>query len=184
MPAVAQRRLFVIVAAAGALVVAVAPAGADRPTQRGTLTLSHRVDTSHGGYIEGSISYLHLRRGHRVVLRRSRAGPIHVRLHPRAGLYRIVSFQRPCDGNCSVLDPPTDRCSERLHVYAGEPTSIRAVTRPGHGCTIRIAEPRAVPVHPAGAGGAALRPRAGGFAVRPDRHPRAPARLPARTGPT
>ena len=36
----------VIVAAAGALVVAVAPAGADRPTQRGTLTLSHRVDTS------------------------------------------------------------------------------------------------------------------------------------------
>ena len=145
MPAVAQRRLFVIVAAAGALVVVVAPAGADRPTQRGTLTLSHRVDTSHGGYIEGSISYLHLRQGHRVVLRRSRAGPIHVRLHPRAGLYRIVSFQRPCDGNCSVLDPPTDRCSERLRVYAGEPTSIRAVTRPGHGCTIRIAEPRAFP---------------------------------------
>jgi hypothetical protein len=148
MPPVAHRRVLVVVAAAGALVLAVAPAGAGRPTQRGTLTLSHRVDPSGGVYTEGSVSYLHLRHGDRVVFRRSRSGPIKARLHPRAGLYRIVSFQRPCDGNCELLDPPTDRCSERVRVYAGESSRVRAVTRPGRGCTIHVAEPEAFPPTP------------------------------------
>jgi hypothetical protein len=143
---VAQRRLIVIVAAAGALVLAVAPAGAGPSSgQRGTLTLSHRVDTSDSLYIEGSVSYLRLKHGGRVVARRSGSGPIHTRLHPHGGLYRVVSYQRPCDGNCSTLDPPTDRCSKRVRVYAGETSAVRAVTRPGNGCTIRVAEPAAFP---------------------------------------
>jgi hypothetical protein len=142
---VAQRRVIVIVAAAGALVLAVAPAGAGRSGQRGTLTLSHRLDVSRGTYVEGSVSYLHLEHGGRVVLRRSGSGPIHTRLHPRSGLYRIVSFQRPCDGNCLTLDPPTDRCSRRVRVYTGEASAARAVTRPGRGCTIRIVQPKAFP---------------------------------------
>ena len=148
MPAVGQRRLLVIVAAVGALVLAGAPAGASRSTERGTLTLSERIDHSGGIYVEGSISYLNLRAGSRVVFRRSRAGPIRVKLHPRAGLYRLVSFQRPCDGNCSVLDPPTDRCTRRVRVYAGESTAARAVTRPGHVCKIHVAEPPAFPPTP------------------------------------
>ena len=125
--------------------LAVAPVGASQSTTRGTLTLSHRIDSSGGSYTEGSISYLHLRDGRHVVFRRSHAGPIHAKLHPRAGLYRIVSFQRPCDGNCSELDPPTDRCSQRVRVYAGESSAVRAVTRPGRGCKIRVAEPEAFP---------------------------------------
>jgi hypothetical protein len=145
MPAVGRRRLLVIVAAAGALVLAVAPAGAGTSSHRGTLTLSHRIDTSQGTYIEGSVSYLHLRHKGRVVLRRSKFGAMNVRLHPRAGLYRIVSFQRPCDGNCSTLDPPTDRCSERVRVYERERSTVHAVTRPGRGCTIRVSEPAAFP---------------------------------------
>jgi hypothetical protein len=145
---VAQRRLFVLVASAAALVLAVAPASAVGSSPRGTLTLSSRIDHSAGIYIEGSVSYLRLRDGRRVVFRRSRAGAIRVRLHPRAGLYRLVSFQRPCDPNCSALDPPTDRCSERVRVYAGESTAARAVTRPGKGCTIHVAEPLAFPSTP------------------------------------
>jgi hypothetical protein len=133
------------VAAAGALVLAAAPAGAGHAPDRGSLTLSTRVDASKGPYIEGSISYLHLKRGDRVVARRSGSGPIRTRLKPHAGLYRVVSYQRPCDGNCSELDPPTDRCSKRVRVYAGESSSARVVTKPGSGCTIRVAEPAAFP---------------------------------------
>lgn len=126
--------------------LAVAPAGAGPPSHRGTLALSHRIDSSRGTYIEGSVSYLRLRHRGRVVLRRSKfGGAIDLRLHPRAGLYRIVSFQRPCDGNCSVLDPPTDRCSKRVSVYEGERSTVHAVTRPGSGCTIRVSEPDAFP---------------------------------------
>ena len=142
----AQRRLIVIVAAAGALVLAVAPAGAgQRSADRGTLRLSHRVERSDSLYIEGSVSYLRLKHGGRVVARRSGSGPIHTRLHPHDGLYRVVSYQRPCDGNCSRLDPPTDRCSKRVRVYAGETSAVRAVARPGHGCKIRVTEPAAFP---------------------------------------
>jgi hypothetical protein len=143
--AVARRRLIALVAAAGALVTAVAPAGAGPAAQHGTLKLSARVDGSHGLYVEGSVSYLHVKRGDRVVARRSGSGPIRARLKPRAGLYRVVSYQRPCDGNCSMLDPPTDRCSKRVRVYAGESSSARVVTQPGSGCTIRVREPAAFP---------------------------------------
>jgi Beta-lactamase enzyme family len=134
-----------VVAAAGALVLAAAPAGAGRPSPRGTLMLSQRFDRSAGTYVEGSISYLRVRRGRRVVLRRSRGGPVRARLRPRAGLYRVVSFQRPCEASCSTLDPPTDRCSRRVRVYAGEGSGVRVVTRPGRGCTMRVVEPQAFP---------------------------------------
>ncbi|MEA2456620.1 MAG: hypothetical protein QOI45_2882 [Thermoleophilaceae bacterium] len=134
-----------MVAAAGGLVVAVAPAGAGPAHQRGTLTLSQRFDVSGGQYIEGSVSYLRVRKGRRVVFRRSRAGQIDARLRPSAGLYRVESFQRPCDGNCSTLDPPVDRCSERVRVYAGEMSHVAALTRPGRGCRMRVGEPHAFP---------------------------------------
>jgi len=127
-------------------VLAVAPAGAGPlAAQHGTLTLSHRLDTSDSTYIEGSVSYLNLKHGGRVVARRKGSGPIRTRVHPREGLYRAVSFQRPCDGNCSTLDPPTDRCSVRVRVYPGETSAVRAVTRPGEGCRIGVVEPAAFP---------------------------------------
>ena len=141
----AKRRVLVIVAAAGAVVLAVAPAGAGTPDKRGTLTLSHRLDIRRGPYIEGSISYLRLKHGSRVVARRSGSGSIRARLKPHAGLYRVVSYQRPCAGNCSSLDPPTDRCSKRVRVYSGESSAARVVTRPGSGCTVRVSEPEPFP---------------------------------------
>jgi hypothetical protein len=133
------------VAAAGGLVLAVAPAGAGPAARRGTLEVSQRFDLSGGQYIEGSVSYLRVRDGRRVVFRRSRTGRIDARLRPPSGLYRVVSFQRPCDGNCSTLDPPVDRCSERVRVYAGETSRVGAVTRPGRGCRMRVTEPAAFP---------------------------------------
>ena len=141
-----HRRALVVVAAAGAVVLAVAPAGAQRSHSRGALTVSQRFDLSKGlPYIEGSMSYLKIRRHGRTVVQRVRQGPFRVRLRPRAGLYRVESFQRPCDGNCSLLDPPTDRCSRRVRVYAGESARVRILTRPGHGCVVRVLEPDAFP---------------------------------------
>ncbi len=140
-----HRRVLVFAALAGALVLAVAPAGADRAAGRGVLALTHRLDLSEGRYIEGAVSYLRVRDGRRIVFRRARPGPIEARLRPRAGLYRVTSFQRPCDGNCSTLDPPVDRCSRRVRVFAGETSQVRAVTRPGRGCRMRVVEPDAFP---------------------------------------
>jgi hypothetical protein len=69
-----------------------------------------------------------------------------VRFKPRAGLYRVSSFQRPCsDAACASLERPADRCSKRVTVYPGETIRVRAVTRPGKGCTMRVFEPPAFP---------------------------------------
>jgi Beta-lactamase enzyme family len=132
----------VLAAAAGVVVLAVAPAGAGPPSARGTLELRHRLE---GVYEQGSISYLRVRSGRRVVYRRSQSGAIDARLRPRAGLYRVISYQRPCAGDCSALDPPVDRCSERVRVYAGESSSVGTVTRPGEGCRMRVVQPEAFP---------------------------------------
>jgi hypothetical protein len=128
--------------AAGAAVLAVAPAGAGPHEGSGRLKVAQSFA---GAYDEGSVSYLRVRNGRRVVLRRSRAGPIRVGLRPRAGLYRVVSYQRPCKGTCARLDPPVDQCSRRVRVFTGETSRVRAVTRPGRGCRIAVREPAAFP---------------------------------------
>jgi D-alanyl-D-alanine dipeptidase len=130
-----------------ALVLVLPGSAAARPSAvtRGVLDVAQRFDLSDGTYIEGSVSYLRIRKGRRVVLERSRQGEVSVRARLRAGLYRVTSFQRPCDGNCSQLDPPTDRCSRRAIVFRGQSTSVRVVTKPGHGCRIHVTEPTAFP---------------------------------------
>jgi D-alanyl-D-alanine dipeptidase len=128
-----QRALLAAATAAIALVACSSPAFAD---DRGVLRVRQ---VSEGLYIEGAVSYLQLRRHGRVVLRRSyRPGRrVALRRRLRAGRYRLRSWQRPCDGNCGTLDPPTDACSRRMFVPAGG--SVRAVVRlrPGRGCSIR-----------------------------------------------
>jgi hypothetical protein len=89
-------------------------------------------------YIEGSYSYIRVERdGDEVVQVRLTNAPSPrstLRLEP--GSYRLVSFQRPCDGNCGTLDPPTDECARSLEAFEG--AILEAVVRiaPGRGCTI------------------------------------------------
>ena len=143
MPTMAHSGAHAIMAvAAGAAVLAVAPAGAGVPDGRGKLKVTQTFD---GVYDDGSVSYLRVRNGRRVVLRRSRPGPLRAGLSPRAGLYRVVSYQRPCQGTCSQLEPPVDQCSRRVRVFAGETSRVHAVTRPGEGCRIAVREPAAFP---------------------------------------
>jgi len=55
------------------------------------------------------------------------------------GKYRVTSYMRPCDGNCSLLDPPVDRCSGGVQVRAGKINRVIVDLRaPGKGCRIRV----------------------------------------------
>ena len=128
----------VLVLCAAAAIAALAAPVADEQAPRGKLDF-RRVLT--GAYIEGSISFLRVRdaRGE-LVVDESAARGLRWRVRRRlpAGRYRLTSFERPCDGNCSLLDPPTDRCSRRIKVIAHGRTGVRASVRPGRGCRLRV----------------------------------------------
>jgi hypothetical protein len=90
-------------------------------------------------YIEGQRSYLIVRDedGHVVAKRafydsRLQHPPIDVRLAP--GRYVVTSYQRPCDGNCGYLDPPTDRCRATITLAANDDVVMTVEFAPGQGC--------------------------------------------------
>ena len=91
-----------------------------------------------GFYVEGSYSYVRLERpaGSQVETRLSLDRVPHATLSLEPGSYRLVSFQRPCDGNCRRLDTPTDRCSVPIEVGEGAELHEVIELTPGSGCTI------------------------------------------------
>jgi D-alanyl-D-alanine dipeptidase len=94
-----------------------------------------------GPYIEGSISFLRVRDARGVlVVNESGSHGLRWRVRRRlpAGRYRLTSFERPCDGNCSLLDSPTDRCSRRITIIAHGRTGVGVTVRPFLGCRIRV----------------------------------------------
>ncbi len=120
------------------------PAGAS--AARGTLDYRQ---TLRGTYIEGSFSYVSVGDVHgRVVLGREYRQDPRFRLRQPlgAGMYRVSSFQRPCAGNCTVLDMPTDSCSRRVRVLPRGRTVVRVRVRPGRPCTMAVqAQPALLP---------------------------------------
>ena len=96
---------------------------------------------SGGAYIEGSVSFLRVRDARGTLVVDESGGPRlrwRVRRRLPAGRYRLTSFERPCDGNCSLLDPPTDRCSRpdqdhrpRPHRGARDRASRARLSPPG-----------------------------------------------------
>ena len=128
-------RILTLCAVAAIAALAAPAASAQAP--RGKLDFRRVLS---GPYIEGSVSYLRVRDARGALVIDESAGPglrWRVRRRLPAGRYRLTSFERPCDGNCSVLDPPTDRCSRRITIIAHGRTGVRAVVRPGRGCSIR-----------------------------------------------
>ncbi|HZB06336.1 MAG TPA: M15 family metallopeptidase [Thermoleophilaceae bacterium] len=90
-------------------------------------------------YTEGSISYVRVRRerGELVVRRRvQHRARFRMRRRLPPGRYVVISFQRPCAGNCSLIAPPVDRCARRVRVLSGGLTEVRATVRPFWGCTM------------------------------------------------
>ncbi len=134
MPRVAQRSL----ATTAALAALAMPAAAGAAP--GTLDYRQKLDSSRGVYVEGSISFVRVRvrdaSGDTVVRRRTAAARFRMVRKLPPGRYRVISYQRPCDGNCGFLDPPADRCARRVRVRSGGLTSVRVTVRPGRGCTM------------------------------------------------
>ena len=89
-------------------------------------------------YTEGSFSYVRVERDGqeiaKVKLEDSRA-----ELRLDEGSYRLISFQRPCDGNCGYLDPPMDQCDLPVDVAPDELVTATVRLSPGKGCTIALA---------------------------------------------
>jgi len=100
----------------------------------GTVVVTQDFDRSGGLYVEGSYSFIRLARDGTVVFHGRLKGD-QLRRELPAGTYTLSSYQRPCDGNCGYLDPPTDRCSEQLTVVAGDETHVHITVRAGEGCT-------------------------------------------------
>jgi hypothetical protein len=89
--------------------------------------------------IEGAITFVRVKRpSGRVVLTRRLPASDRLTLPLRPGRYRLVSWQRLCDGNCGTLDPPSDRCARSLAITPGE--RLRATIRVNYavGCVIRL----------------------------------------------
>jgi hypothetical protein len=107
---------------------------ADNTTHAGTIHV--RQEWVPGSlYVEGSYSYVRVEHGGDTVQElRLEGDKASVRLEP--GTYRLVSFQRPCDGNCSFLDPPTDECSREIEIAADAELHELVRLTPGSGCTI------------------------------------------------
>jgi hypothetical protein len=139
----AQRRGYAIVVMAAAVVLVTAGAAAKQTEGRGVLSVHERL---HGSYPGGSVAYVRVRGKAHDVKRKARGGNLSLRFKPRAGLYRVSVYQRPCQqADCANLESPVDACSERVNVYAGEGVRVTAVTRAGKGCSMRVAEPPAFP---------------------------------------
>lgn len=119
---------------AAAALAASAAAGTAKPTLRVTQAF---VGSVH--YVEGSIGYVRIQsRAGRTLAEKTFRTSSELRFALMPGTYRLVSFQRPCDGNCGYLDPPTDRCGRLLRVHAHVTVSAQVLVSPGSGCTIRF----------------------------------------------
>lgn len=101
-------------------------------------------------FTEGSVTHVRLvRRDGTVVLDGLRpAGSADVPLVDRAvppGTYDLTAFERPCDGNCSILDPPVaaTRCRVTVIVRAERTTRVNIVLGRGRasamsGCSAQV----------------------------------------------
>ena len=108
------------------------------PAGSGHLTI-YQTQLGHIYYTEGSRSYLRITPAHGpgTTVSFMVLGNTPVFSQPLApGRYTIASWQRPCDGSCNYLDPPTDRCHAGIAVSAHRTTSLDVRLTPGHGCRI------------------------------------------------
>jgi hypothetical protein len=90
--------------------------------------------------IEGSYSYVRIEDadGHKVTEERLPShGGATIQLDP--GSYRLVSYQRTCDGNCGNLDPPSDSCSGGFTASGKSSLSANVNVTFGSGCKITFA---------------------------------------------
>jgi hypothetical protein len=132
-----------IFAACVPLLLAWPVAAADEGATTGTIAVRQTVQCC---YREGSVSYVAINQVGNDLIAAKALRPlagldpillIETELGP--GTYVVTSFQRPCDGNCDVLNAPIDRCdSEPLELHEGETISVLVSVVPFGGCSISV----------------------------------------------
>jgi hypothetical protein len=107
------------------------------PPGSSRLLVQQIVEPGHGVPIEGEYSYVRIEDsgGYGIAQERlPRDGKTTVRLEP--GSYRLISYQRYCDGNCGYLDPPSDRCSNSFTIAGDKALNATVRVTFGLGCKI------------------------------------------------
>jgi hypothetical protein len=138
-----RRLVALTVAAVGVSMLAACGATQHRTggSEPGTLRV-RQVSVPGSLYVEGSYSYVRVEQdGHEIAKVRLTNAPTPratIRLGP--GSYRLVSFQRACDGNCGILDAPSDQCDLAVDVSANQVVSATVRLSPGKGCTIETTD--------------------------------------------
>jgi hypothetical protein len=96
-----------------------------------------QVKAGNAAPTEGALSYIRVERaagGTLLDRRLPGSQKVTLRLHP--GAYRLVSWQRTCDGNCGNLDPPTDRCARPFTVKPHQKLEATIRVNFATGCVI------------------------------------------------
>ena len=87
--------------------------------------------------VEGEFSYVRAAGddgGPAVERRLDPEGTLHLRL--AAGRYTLSVWHRTCDGNCGLLDPPSDRCEQTLDLAADEVVKLTIENAPSSPCRL------------------------------------------------
>jgi hypothetical protein len=101
-----------------------------------------QVVTGKKGPIEGAVAYLRIdRTGGGTVINGRLPGRGQVTLGLPAGRYRLQSWQRVCDGNCSQLEPPSVRCARIFALRSGQPRVVTIRVQFPSTCTVWEAGP-------------------------------------------
>lgn len=108
----------------------------DRDDRQGVLIIEERLASSGPLYVEGAISFFALRSGGKDALEGRLEERVR-RVLPE-GSYELRAWQRPCSGNCELLDPPTDHCSGPIDVADGATTRVVVAFRPTNPCMISV----------------------------------------------
>jgi hypothetical protein len=86
--------------------------------------------------IEGEFSYVRAEGGDGAPAERRLDPDGTLRLRLAAGRYALSVWHRTCDGNCELLDPPSDRCEQTLDLAADEVVQLTIENTPGSPCRI------------------------------------------------
>lgn len=132
---VLMRRILIVLSALVAAAGLVTPSGATRSQPPSELVIRTKIVTSGGLYVEGALTYASVSDRHGRVLVTKRIDK-RVTLLLGTGPFRVRSWVRPCDGNCSVLDPPTDRCGRAFRLAPGRKLVATIRVQAAHPCVI------------------------------------------------
>ena len=144
-------RLSLVLGIAGVLLLVGTGCGGDKatPASAANLIVEQAIDPQGPLPIEGVYSYVRIEKPSGEKVAEQRLHPVvRPRWHARGairlkpGSYKLISYQRPCDGNCGVLDSPMMFCSGSFRM-SGDLGAMVHVNF-GSGCSIKFVSAEAV----------------------------------------